>query len=223
MNKTFFDINNIFLTLWDYPMSHLEFWGFVTGLLAVYLSAQEKVSSWYIGLVNVSLSFFLYFQVQLYPDMFLQVFFFVTNLIGWWQWTHPKPYEANALEQLKITSLGLRNWVLVLVIGSAGTVLMGFFAQNLHTILPRIFSKPSAFPYMDSFVTVMSIMATFTLIRKKIESWYLWLLIDLIATYMYFLKGIKVYSLEYAIFCVIALIGAVQWTKEYQKANSQSQ
>lgn len=215
-NDSFFNINHIIFEAWGYKMSYLEFFGTISGAWAVWLSAKENVWSWGVGLVNVVLSFFLFYQIQLYPDMFLQVFFFVTNLLGWWQWTHPKQNETNYNKELKISKLALDDAFALIGIGLLATVLMGKFSQNLHEISPRLFSQPSAFPYMDSFTTVMSIVATFFLIRKKVESWYLWLLIDIIATYMYYVKGVKLYSLLYAIFCVIALFGVFNWTKEYR-------
>lgn len=166
----FFDINSIFFEALGYSMSHLEFWATVTGGIAVWLSARENVWSWIIGLANVVLAFVLFYQIQLYPDMFLQVFFFITNLIGWWQWKYPKANEANRNNELKISKLSIQQWLLLGIGGVACTVLMGTFAKNLHEWLPTMFSKPSAFPYMDSFTTVMSILATFMLIRKKNRS-----------------------------------------------------
>ncbi|WP_428654641.1 nicotinamide riboside transporter PnuC [Runella sp.] len=212
----FFDINSILFEAWGYKMSHLEFWATVTGAVAVWLSARENVWSWIVGLLNVVLAFVLFYQIQLYPDMFLQVFFFITNLIGWWQWKYPKAIEANLKNELKISKLTLQQWLTLGAGGLVFTFAMGSFAQNLHEFFPVLFSKPSAFPYMDSFTTVMSIVATFMLIRKKIEAWYVWLVVDAIATYMYYLKEVKLYSLLYFLFCFIAAFGAYHWTKEYR-------
>ncbi len=92
----FFDIDSIFFEMWGYPMSYLEFFGTIAGAVAVWLAARANIWSWPIGLINVTLFFFLFFQVQLYPDMFLQIFFFVTNVIGWWRWAHPKPFEEDS-------------------------------------------------------------------------------------------------------------------------------
>lgn len=103
------------------------------------------------------------------------------------------------------------------VVGVAGTYVLGTFAKILHEIAPLLFNLPSAFPYIDSFILVMSVMATFMLIRKKMEAWWVWLGVDIIATYLYYIKDVKVYALLYAIFCVIAVIGAVEWTKKYLK------
>jgi nicotinamide mononucleotide transporter len=163
------------------------------------------------------LAFVMFYQIQLYPDMFLQVFFFITNIIGFWQWKFPKELHANLKHELKISKLSLRQFFIYLAGGLVCTYLLGTFAKNLSELIPQLFSKPSAFPYLDSFTTVMSIFATFLLIRKKVEAWWMWLAIDIISTYMYFVKEVKLYSLLYAVFCVIALLGAINWTKEYRK------
>lgn len=213
----FFDIKNIFFTFWGYPMSHLEFWATLTGGYAVWLSAKENVWSWMVGLINVVLAAIMFYQIQLYPDMFLQGFFFITNIIGFWLWKFPKESEANQRQELKITRLTQKNALFLIVGGLITTLFMGTFSKNLHEFFPKLFSLPSAFPYMDSFTTVMSIVATFMLMKKKVEAWWMWLAIDLISTYMYFVKDVKLYSLLYAAFCVIATFGAMEWTRKYRK------
>jgi nicotinamide mononucleotide transporter len=215
--QEWFNVNNSLFTVLGYDMSLIELIATITGGIAVWLSAKENVWSWIIGLGNVILAFFMFFQIQLYPDMFLQVFFFVTNIIGFWQWKYPKQSEANALNELKITKLSVRNFSLLTALGIFGTLIMGSFSANLHQIAPKLFSLPSAFPYMDSFTTVMSIVATFMLIRKKVEAWWIWLVVDVIATYMYYIKDVKLYSLLYFIFVIIAAFGAIEWTKRYIK------
>jgi nicotinamide mononucleotide transporter len=215
--QEWFNVNNTLFTVLGYDMSLIELIATITGGIAVWLSAKENVWSWIIGLGNVILAFFMFFQIQLYPDMFLQVFFFVTNIIGFWQWKYPKKSEANALNELKITKLSVRNFSLLTALGIFGTLIMGSFSANLHQIAPKLFSLPSAFPYMDSFTTVMSIVATFMLIRKKVEAWWIWLVVDVIATYMYYIKDVKLYSLLYFIFVIIAAFGAIEWTKRYMK------
>ena len=197
-------------------MSYLEFFGTIAGAIAVALSAKANIWSWPIGVVNVVLFFFLFYQVQLYPDMFLQVFYAVTNLMGWWRWAHPKPGEEDKRRELRVSYLGIRRFVVVGCLGLVGTYILGTFAKSLHQIIPSIFSVPSAFPYADSFVTVMSIVTTFLMIQKKIECWIIWIVIDIVATYLYYMKGIKFASVEYLAFCFIAAFGLWNWIREYQ-------
>lgn len=213
----FFDINTLFFTIWGYGMSYLEFFGVVSGAVAVWLSARGNIWSWPIGAGSVVLFFFLFFQIQLYPDMFLQVFFFATNLQGWWRWTHPRPGEENSEQQLSISRMPPQKLLIWLGTATLATGVLGTFALNLHTLFPVVFSQPSAFPYVDSFTTVMSIAATFLMIEKRVECWYVWLLVDLILTYVYFIKGVKLVSAEYLVFCFVAGYGAWNWTRQYQK------
>lgn len=118
----FFDINTLFFTLWGYPMSYLEFFGAVSGAVAVWLSARANVWSWPIGAASVVLFFFLFYQIQLYPDMFLQVFFFITNLQGWWRWTHPKVTEADQHQELRISRVPSRQFIIWTLSGIVATV-----------------------------------------------------------------------------------------------------
>jgi nicotinamide mononucleotide transporter len=202
-------------------MSYLEFAGVVTGVIAIWLSAGAHIWSWPIGIANVVLSFFLYYQIQLYPDMFLQIFFFVTNLMGWWRWANPRPGEADRKQELHVSYLGWKKFTIYSIIGVAGTIILGAVASRLHEWFPSVFALPSAYPYADSFLLVMSIVTTFLMIEKKIESWIIWIVVDLVATVLYYIKGIKFYSLEYLVFTGIAAFGLVHWLQEYKQYKKQ--
>jgi nicotinamide mononucleotide transporter len=210
------DIKNIFFSFLGYDMSHLEFWATFTGGVAVWLSAKENVWSWILGLFNVILAFLMFFQIQLYPDMFLQVFFFITNLLGFWWWKFPKEGEKNLKNELKISKLTFKMSAILVFIALSFTLGFGLLSKNLHELLPKLFSLPSAFPFLDSFTTGLSIIATFLLMKKKVEAWWLWLFVDIISTYMYFIKDVKIYSLLYLVFCIIALYAAINWSRKYE-------
>jgi nicotinamide mononucleotide transporter len=212
----FFDINNIFFTALGYDMSYLEFFGTVAGGVAVWLSAKGNIWSWPLGLINVTLFFFLFYQVQLYPDMFLQVFFFVTNILGWWRWSHPASMEEDGKRELKVSFMQRSQLMIFLAVGAAGTLLFGLLAGKLHNFFPVLFNIPSAFPFADSFVTVMSIVATYLMVQKKAECWLIWIVVDAVATYLYFSKNILFVGVEYLVFCFIAAFGFVTWVREYK-------
>ena len=195
-------------------MSYLEFFGTLAGGLAVWLSANGNIWSWSIGIINVVLFFFLFYQVQLYPDMFLQIFFFVTNLIGWWRWAHPNEGEENKKNELRPSWMSASGLSLMILLTLIGTISFGYFASGLHEMFPKVFSLPSAFPYMDSFVLAMSIVATYLMVQKKVECWIAWILTDVVATYLYFSKGIMLVGIEYFVFCIIAAYGFWTWRRE---------
>ncbi|RAW03502.1 nicotinamide riboside transporter PnuC [Pseudochryseolinea flava] len=196
-------------------MSYLEFFGTIAGAVAVWLSARANIWNWAIGVINVVLLFFLFYQIQLYPDMFLQVFFLITNVIGWWRWAHPAPEEEDQKHELKISYMNKRDLLLIAIGSAIGTVVLGMFAENLNRLFPEIFKEPTAFPYADSFVMVVSIFATFLMIQKKIESWIMWIAVDIVATVLYFSKDVKFLGLEYLVFCFLASYGLLNWIREH--------
>lgn len=213
----FFDLKNIFFTVFNYPMSHLEFWATLTGGLAVWLSAKENVWSWIVGLVNVSLASLMFYQSQLYPDMFLQGFFFISNIIGFFMWKFPKEGQQNIHNELKITRLSRNHYFLFIVIIISGTLTFGYFAKNLNELFPKLFNHPSAYPFVDSFILVASVGTTFLMMKKKVETWWMWLVIDVISCVLYYTKEIKFYALLYFIFCFIATFGAIEWTRKWRE------
>ena len=141
--KNLFDVHTELFHLLGYSMSYIEFFGVLTGLVAVWLSAKAHIWSWPAGIINVVLSFILYYQVQLYPDMFLQSFFFVTNIMGWWRWSHPRPGEADRKQELKVSYMKKAQLLFTVATTIAGTVLLGSFASRLHEWFPSVFSLPS--------------------------------------------------------------------------------
>lgn len=207
----FFSVQKIFFSCFGYDMSYIELFGSIFGLWAVILSTQEKVSSWYIGILNVLLSFFMFYQIQLYSDMLLQIYFLITNLIGWYLWTHPKKGLENKNNQLKISALNNKEKIIYGLSIFLGTIFCGFFIGHIHELFPVFFQKPAAFPYWDTFVMVASIVAQYLLTKKKLDAWVLWIAVDIAATIIYFQKGILLYSIEYFVFCAVAGYGFWKW------------
>src|SRR5690606_2689247 len=99
---TFFDIENIAFEILKYPISYVELIGTLFGLISVYFATKANILTWATGIINELFLFILFFQVQLYADMFLQVYFFVITLYGWYNWKQ-KP------KQNSINSIGLKT------------------------------------------------------------------------------------------------------------------
>ena len=61
---------------------------------------------------------------------------------------------------------------------------------------------------------VMSIAATLLLAQKKLENWYLWIVVDLVSVVLYFIKGVYFLSAEYVVFLGMASWGLYRWKKQ---------
>lgn len=205
----FFEIENIALKILDHPVSYVELIGTLFGLASVYFASRANILTWGTGIVNEIFLFILFFQVQLYADMFLQVYFFVVTIYGWYKW-------KTKTSGNKISEINFRNRITIAVAIVIGSVLFGFAFKNIHLYLPNFFNVQADFPFVDSFVMVSSIVATILLAKKKMETWYLWISVDLVCVVLYFKKGVYFLSLEYFIFLGLASYGLYHWRKQFK-------
>ncbi len=212
----FFNVNTIFFTVLGYQMSYLEFFGTLFNIAAVWFAVRSNILTWGATLVAVTLFGFLFYQVQLYSDMFIQVFYFGTGIAGLWVWSRRKKTATVTAKPIthntKIQNVLLAGGILL------GAVVLGTLMSHIHTLLPNLFPKPAAYPYIDALITVMAITAQLQLIYRKFENWYLWILTDVIAIGVYYSRGIKLVAILYCIFLVLSILGVLQWRKELREA-----
>jgi nicotinamide mononucleotide transporter len=208
----FLDSGFIVFSVFNCNVSLLEILGTVTGYACVWLTAKGNVICWPVGIVNAGFFFLLFYQQNLYSDMFLQVYFFATTIYGWWLWTHPRTTaETDGKRELRVSVLGKTAFTAILCAVAVCSAGFGFLISRIHTILPALFPIAAAFPFADSTVATASIVAQVLLSLKKREAWILWIWVDLLATVIYFLKGMLLMSVEYAVFCAIAVSGLLTW------------
>ena len=77
-----FNVDTILFEALGYRMSLLELLAVLTGLASVWLAARANILTWLFALVNAVLFFVLFYQVNLYSAMALQVFSSVTHSTG---------------------------------------------------------------------------------------------------------------------------------------------
>jgi len=99
-----------------------------------------------------------------------------------------------------------------------GTLILAYITRNLHILIPTYFGEPASYIYLDAFTTILSFAATILLINKKLEARYLWIIVDIIGIYLYYVKGVKFISLEYVFFLGLATYGFFQWLALYKKS-----
>ncbi len=209
-----FDVNVVLFTVLDYPMSPVELIGTIFGLWCVWLAAKNKVLNWPIGLVNIIFFMVLFWQVQLYSDVLLQIYFFFITFYGWYLWTHPKEGQGDGNNELKVTTYTNYQRVYYGIFIMGAVVFLGAIMTNIHVYLPSIFALPAAYPYADAFTTILSVVAVVWLSKKKLEAWILWMSVDAVALVVYYLKDIHIVSIEYVIFGIIATSGLIGFNKE---------
>jgi nicotinamide mononucleotide transporter len=164
----------IVVSLLGYPISLIELIATLFGYLSVFLAVRQHVFTWPTGILNEVALFVLFFQVQLYADMLLQCVFFVFTVYGWLQWNNSK--KALAVKRWgAITVLQLLSCIVLLAF------LLSLVVRQFHLWLPDYFEHPAAHPFIDSLVCLLSIAAILLLAFKILESWILWIIVDVLS------------------------------------------
>lgn len=218
MIYSLFDINTIFFTVWEYPMSYLEFFGTILNIWCVWLTTRKSIWNWPVGILAVILFSMLFYQIQLYSDFLEQGYYLATGVWGWiaWEKLRRKTSDADGdgLEVVRST----KREIFFTISGIAlGTILLGAFMVRADVLIPSWFPEPASFPYLDAFTTVAAFAAQILLILRRVENWYLWILIDVIGVWLYNEKEVKFVALLYFIFLVLATKGLLSWKKELRE------
>lgn len=169
------------------------------GLGCVVLTIRENIWCWPTGLVQVVLYIFVFYEARLYSDALLHVVYVVLQIYGWHHWLRGGP----ARDALPVTGLGARfpRWIAaVLAISAAWGYGMARWTD-------------AALPYGDAFTTMASLAAQWLLARKKLESWLLWISVDVVAIGIYAYKELYFTTGLYAIFLALATIGYFGWRR----------
>lgn len=211
-----FDIQCIAFEFANYKLSYLELIGTLSGLISVYLATKANFYTWHTGILNEIAFFMLFFQVRLYADMMLQIFFLIITMYGMYNW---KSKEEVPIIQKLSPNQGMKYAIFIFV----ATLICGLIVANLHYILPFFFENPATYPLADAFIMVASIVATFLLAQKKLENWILWIIIDIVSIILYYKKGIYFVAGEYGIFLGLAIKGFIEWraqfVEDFEKSN----
>jgi nicotinamide mononucleotide transporter len=211
----FFSVHNLVGSPLGYDLSWIELLATLFNAACVFLAAKRSKWTWYIGMVAVTLMAIMFYQFQLYPDFTLNLFFYLpVQFIGLWFWTRPK----NQAEDNKIKSFQLSNKtrLILLVISLVLYIGVSIFYTYCNVLLPKFYPEPSSYPWVDSSIMVYSIIAQILMMKQFDENWIIWIIVNIIATTLYFVKGINLVAIEYILFTANAVYGYINWNKSKQ-------
>lgn len=166
---------------------------------SILLAARNSIHTWWMGIIGCLLFGFVFFGAQLYADATLQVFFVVTSIIGWRNWSHG--HAGSVLPVRRTRLLPLTGMLL-----AGGTVAAAYGSL--------LFRFTNAFaPFLDSMVLAFSVLGQLLLMNRRYESWWCWLLVNTIAVPLFLSRGLTVTAFLYAAFWINALVALLRWRK----------
>lgn len=189
------------------PVSWVEVIGFITGGICVWMVAKQNIWNWPIGILNNAAFLILFVGAGLYADATLQVVFAIIAVYGWYKWAH-KAKAGNELVNLPVT---YSSWKERGVVGSLT------LAATIAAVAGLIHLTNSQVPVWDTLILTLSLAATYYQAKKRIDSWWIWIAVDIISVPLYFSRGLVLTSILYFIFLCICIKGLIDWKKSYKE------
>jgi nicotinamide mononucleotide transporter len=178
----------------------VEILGFITGALCVWLLARQNIWNWPIGIANNVFYVVVFLRSGLFGDAGLQVVYIVLAIYGWWTWAYP----TGTRTELAVTRTSLRQWTWLIAATAIAALLLRAFLAHF---------TPSTVPAWDGVTTALSLAATWGQCRKLLESWWLWIVVDLIYIPLYVYKGLRLTAVLYFVFMLLCIAGLRAWNR----------
>ncbi|NBY67839.1 MAG: nicotinamide riboside transporter PnuC [Betaproteobacteria bacterium] len=193
----------------------VEWAGFVLSLAMVYCNIKEIHWGWPLAILSSILYGTVFWNSQLYGEASLQIMFILTAAWGWQQWlrgTARAPLITDAAEnlappppsKLSITTLQPAERRVVFIATLLAWPAFSFF---LHRY------TDSDVAIWDGLVTALSLLGQYLLGRKKIENWWVWMLVNVLTVGLMVEKSLWLTAVLYGIFAVLSYMGVQAWRR----------
>jgi nicotinamide mononucleotide transporter len=190
------------LSLGKQPTSWLELLAFVLALICVICNVRQNPWGWPFAVVSSGLYGWLFMHHLLFGDAAVQVFFMVMSLWAWWQWLFGKLPDGHGLRPRWLAG---RQRLYAVVAWLSLWPLLAVGLQRFTT---------SDVPWLDGALTAGSIVGQVLLGKKFIDNWWVWMMVNLGSVALFWIKGLTLTMVLYAIFLLCAWAGLRQWQKQ---------
>ncbi len=179
----------------------------VTGVICVVLCGMGRVSNYLYGTINVILYAYIAWKAKYYGDVMLNLLYYLpTNFIGWAAWNKHINAETNVVYKKRMT---LKQDVLLTIISIVSVAGYAYILRLLGGNLPIV----------DSMSTVFSVIAQILMIKRFMEQWVIWIVVDVVSVIMWIAalstEGASIaVLLMWAVYLANAVIMFVKWYRE---------
>ncbi|GIG20429.1 hypothetical protein Cch01nite_11530 [Cellulomonas chitinilytica] len=183
---------------WVTRVEWLEALAVATSYASTALCIFQRRFNYVFGAVSTALYAVLFFRHGLVASAFLNVYLTPQLAYGWVRWRRDDRTRP-------VTWLSAdRKWVPAYV---GVTVVAYLVAAWLVGVLD------GQLAWADSAILAGSILAQLLLDNKRIETWFVWIAVNVIAIWTYFTAGLVVAGVQYVIFIGTAVLGFAAWLR----------
>lgn len=187
-------------------ISTIEIFATIFWLISVYYTVKQNIACWPTWIIMVALYIYIFYDAKLYSDAILQVIFLFLQFYWWYVWVYWWK-KKNDLPVRLVSNKTRALWTIWIIIVS----LAWWYFMSTRT--------DNALPYWDAFILYISLTAQLLLSFKIIESWILWIIVDILSVFIYFYKWLYLTTWLYIIFLILATLWLIEWIKKLKEQN----
>lgn len=182
----------------------------LTGIWCVILTGKGKLSSFWFGSINTVLYAIIAWEAKYWGEVMLNLIYYVPmNFVGLYMWSKNMNKETEEVVKKRLSlKKSIMSYGLVIV----GTLGYGLFLKVLNGTLP----------FVDSMSTIFSVFAQFLCVKRYMEQWVLWVIVDVVTVIMWiyaFVNGTGDMAtvLMWSIYLINAIFMLIKWKKDTEE------
>ena len=175
----------------------LEIIAVFTAVIYVFLAAKTNRWCFFFGLISSAIYIYLATSLKFYFDSAINIYYVFMSFYGWFSWSNTSTGKLQG-----ILKMPKKQFIIIL---SAGLLLTAILASIVDHF------SDASLPYIDAFTTVFAIIATWMVVKKYLENWLIWIVVDLIAAAMYFHKNLFITAALFLLYAIISIVGYKKW------------
>jgi len=185
-----------------------EFLGVFFSIVYVILSIKQNILCWPTLIIAAILNGYAFYLINLPLQSIMQLFFISVAISGWRAWNKK---EVNQFLVKKWSLQKVSFWIIIGLL----------FTFALEQILLKLESTSfeSKFPFFDSLMFMFNIIPMYMTTKKVIQSWLIFIIIDIISGFFYLYTGDYFYCFLFLFYIPFATYGYLNWKKHLNEAN----
>ncbi len=171
------------------------------GILYVVLEMRASMWLWPVGIILPFFYIYISWKSQVYGNIIVNVYYIIACILGWMAWRRSRG-QAQDTPHIRWAPPGV-FWICLFI----SAALVPILAYLFHTYMD------SPFPYLDAVATSVSLIGMWLLAKEYIETWYCWILSNVIYCVLYFVQNYTVTGYFFVIYSVVAVWGLIRWIR----------
>ncbi|MFT6166055.1 MAG: nicotinamide mononucleotide transporter [Vicingaceae bacterium] len=171
----------------------------VTALIYIALASKGNRWCFLFGLISSSIYVYITFHLNFFFDVGINAYYVIMSFYGWFAWS-----KQNNPSSVQVEKISSKKLVLTITLGTITFLTLAAIADKYSS---------AELAYFDAFTTVFAVIATYMVVKRQIENWLIWIVVDAIAAGMYFYKELYFTTLLFIVYTLVAVFGYLKWKK----------